>query len=239
MTPIERFDRHADMYERHNLMQRRVAAALAERVPPGCRRPVDLGCGSGTLYRALGRPFARYLAVDASEAMLARHPDGPAVRKMVGNFDESALFDTLRAEEIDAILSASALQWAKDLDWTLGRIAALGHPVALAIFTAGTFATLHVTAGTRPPIRTLEETKTLVEKHFDAETEVLRDTLTFPDTPAMLAYIRDSGVSGGRNLAGYRAVRKILRDYPLDYLEFEVLLAVGKPKGNGEWRIEN
>lgn len=41
----------------------------------------------------------------------------------------------------------------------------------------------------------------------------------------MLRYIKQSGVSGGKRKLSITQTRKILRDYPLFFLEFEVVIA--------------
>ncbi|WP_456453228.1 methyltransferase domain-containing protein [Hydrogenimonas sp.] len=226
MTPHQPFRRHAESYDKYNLVQTRVVRTLAAKVAGTPSRLVDLGCGSGGFFKAYERPFTSYLAIDLAPEMLAIHPEGPGVQKWVGDFNDAALFESLEDEDFDLLVSSSALQWAKDLDWTLGRIAQLRRPVALAIFTAGTFATLHRVGGTRSPIRSREETVALLQKHFDVRIELLTYRLYFRDTLSMLRYIKRSGVSGGRRLLDYATTKRLLRDYPLPYLEFEVVTAV-------------
>lgn len=228
MTHLRQFGRHARGYERFRMIQGRVARALARKIPAGYERIVDLGCGSGGFLEAYERPFTSYLAVDASCEMLDRHPRIEGVECMAGDFNDPSLFERLAKRDFDLIVSSSALQWAEDLDWTLERIAALGRPVALTLFTAGTFAALHETAGTPSPIRGREETEALLRKHFDARIDVLRYRLYFKSVRAMLAYIRRSGVSGGRNLLGYRQVKRLMESYPLSYLEFEAVRAISR-----------
>ena len=226
MTHLRQFGRHARGYERFNLIQRRLARALAERIPPGYERIVDLGCGGGGFLQAYERTFTNYLAVDASAEMLGCHPRAEGVECMVGDFNDPSLFETLVKRDFDLLVSSSALQWAADLDWTLGRIAELKRPVALTIFTSGTFATLHEMAGIRSPIRSREETEAALRRRLDVEIDLLRYRLYFKSVRAMLSYIRRSGVSGGRNLLGYRQVKRLVESYPLPYLEFEALRAL-------------
>jgi malonyl-CoA O-methyltransferase len=229
MTPHLQFRHHAESYERYNLIQTRVARALAGKVAGPFQRIVDLGCGGGAFFRAYERPFTSYLAVDIAPEMLARHPGGDKVERMVGDFDDPALFEALAKREFDLLVSSSALQWAKDLDWTLARIASLGRPVALAIFTDGTFRSLREVTGSTSPIRSREATEELLRRHFDVEIDILKYELYFDDTLAMLRYIKRSGVSGGRRLLDYAGTKKLLADYPLPYLEFEVVRAVSTP----------
>jgi len=39
----------------------------------------------------------------------------------------------------------------------------------------------------------------------------------------MLRYIKESGTSGGEKQLSYKQTKRLLDQYPLDYLEFEVL----------------
>ncbi|WP_457593843.1 methyltransferase [Hydrogenimonas sp.] len=220
------FGRFAEDYGRYSLIQERVAKALAVKVGGGFRRIVDIGCGSGGFFRAYEHPLTYYCAVDFSETMLDLHPDGERVEKIVGDFDDPALYRRLSGIDFDLLVSSSALQWSRDLDLALGRIAALNRPVALAIFTSGTFASLHETAGTGSPIRSEEETIDAVKRHFDAAVDTLRYRLYFKERLSMLRYIKRSGVSGGRQRLTYSETKKIVESYPLPYLEFEVVRAV-------------
>ena len=224
MTPHHSFGRRADTYDSYNVIQERVARELAASIEGTYEKIVDLGCGTGGFFRAYDRSFTSYLAIDISPRMLARHPQKEGVEKLVGDFNDPALFEKIAAFGPDLVVSSSALQWAEDLDGTLGQISALKKPTALALFTSGTFQTLHETAGVRSPIRDAEETERLLRKYFHAPVRHLRERLHFDNTLAMLRYIQRSGVSGPRPLLDYRQVKKVLRAYPLDYLEFEVLL---------------
>jgi malonyl-CoA O-methyltransferase len=228
MKPHLQFRRHAGSYERYNLIQTRVARALAKKVAGPFGRIVDLGCGSGGFFRAYEHPFTHYLAVDIAPEMLAHHPEGKGVEKMRGDFNDPALFEALAEREFDLLVSSSALQWAKDLDWTLARIASLGRPVALAIFTDGTFRSLRRVTGSASPIRSREATEEMLRRHFDVRIDILKYELYFDDTLAMLRYIKRSGVSGGRRLLDYAATKRLLAGYPLPYLEFEIVTAVSE-----------
>jgi len=46
----------------------------------------------------------------------------------------------------------------------------------------------------------------------------------------MLRYIKQSGVSGGKKQLSYKEIKRVIKDYPLDYLEFEVLFVKAIPK---------
>ncbi len=226
MQPHREFRRFASDYGRYSLIQDRVAKALVSKIEKPFEKIVDLGCGSGGFFRAYEHPFTRYCAVDLAPQMLSLHPGGEGVQKLVGDFDDPRLYSRLGEEDFDLLVSSSALQWSRNLDLALQRIAALGLPVALAVFTSGTFASLHSAAGTVSPIRSKEETVAAIERNFDAEIDILRYELYFSDRLSMLRYIKRSGVSGGRRQLTFAQTKKILQEYTLPYLEFEVVRAV-------------
>ena len=47
--------------------------------------------------------------------------------------------------------------------------------------------------------------------------------LEFEDTREMFKYIKKSGVSGSRNELSYKQIKALMEQYPLNYLEFEVV----------------
>ena len=63
---------------------------------------------------------------------------------------------------------------------------------------------------------------TLQKKYFDAALEVVNYRLEFESTRDMFRYIKHSGVSGSRKVLGYKQTKQLMRDYPVNYLEFEV-----------------
>jgi malonyl-CoA O-methyltransferase len=51
----------------------------------------------------------------------------------------------------------------------------------------------------------------------------VRYRLAFDSVREMFRYIKRSGVSGNRNLLKYKEMKSLMQNYPLDYLEFEVV----------------
>ena len=45
----------------------------------------------------------------------------------------------------------------------------------------------------------------------------------------MFNYIKKSGVSGGEKQLTYMQTKQLMKSYPLDYLEFEVLFVEARP----------
>ncbi len=218
------FSLNAAAYEQVNIIQKRVVDELLSHVDDTPECMLDIGCGSGGVYRALGWSPACFVGMDFADGMLARHPQADNVTLLKRDFNTQDAFKDLDAFAFERIISASALQWADDLDGVLANIAALKAPVSLAIFTANTFKTLYQTASLPPLLRSKEETVRLLEKHFQGNIEVLEYTLTFSSVREMFRYMKQSGVGAGRNVLGYKAMKQLMQTYPLEYLEYEIVL---------------
>jgi malonyl-CoA O-methyltransferase len=223
MTVKREFSKYAQHYGQYNIIQTKVVHKLLADVQHKPLFVLDLGCGSGSLYKAIDWPLKRFVGVDFSTEMLQQHPRGENVSCLLGDFNEPELFERLRQEKFDRIFSASALQWAVDLEHVFSSIKELETPVSLAVFTANTFQTLFKTAGLPPLLRSAEEVVALAKKSFDAECEVVNYTLSFDSVREMFRYIKRSGVSGARRALDYKQTKKLMESYPLDYLEFEVV----------------
>jgi len=217
------FSRYAAEYGSRNVIQRLVAKKLIASTPNQPKQIVDLGCGNGTLYSLIDWEVEHFVGIDFSAQMLEHHPSSPNVELILGDFNDPALFETLSAECFEHIYSASALQWADDLERVLKSLASLNTPMSLAIFTSGTFKTLHECAGVTPLLRSSDEVIAMAEKYMDARFEVLHTTLEFDSVREMFRYIKRSGVSGGRRVLNYAQTKQLMEFYPRNYLEFEVL----------------
>jgi malonyl-CoA O-methyltransferase len=223
MNAQTQFSRFAEAYDDYNVIQRRVVGKLLDDLQGETpMRILDLGCGKGALHEALPWNPAHLLAVDFAPRMLELHPKGSNVECIYGDFNDTNLFEHLRYYRFERIFSASALQWSEDLDRTFSMVAALQAPVSLALFTAGTFKTLYETAGLKPMLASAAQIDEAASCHFGGSVETLTYRLAFESTREMFRYIKRSGVSGGRNVLGYKEAKQLMACYPLEYLEFEV-----------------
>lgn len=233
MTRVaQEFSRFAAAYGRHNIIQTEVAQKLISMLPQKEYGTIlDLGCGRGEVYRNLkeqGIGFGHLTAVDISVEMLQLHPSGENLVMTQGDFSHSDVFKTLPSLHYDLIISSSALQWSSDLDVTLPLTASLSDSFYFAIFTAGTFRSLHHCAGITSPIFSEAILKEKVSKYFDAVYETIHYKLHFDTVYKMLRYIKESGTSGGERRLSYAQTKQLLDTYPYDYLEFEVLFVHSK-----------
>lgn len=224
MRVREEFSRYASVYGTYNVIQAKVAEKLvADTQAEAPSRILDLGCGSGTLYSQIDWTMESFTGVDFSETMLEHHPHAPNVTLILGDFNDPKLFEGLGSGRYDRIYSASALQWASDLDAVFKSISDVNSAVSLAIFTSGTFETLYKTAGLSPILKSADEVTEIANRHFKAEYEIVRYVLEFDTVREMLRYIKRSGVSGGRRVLDVAQTKALMREYPLNYLEFEVV----------------
>ncbi len=235
MSAVKEFRRRASSYARYNVIQRQAAEYLLSWIEERELGSIlDVGCGDGTLYRSLRSSplsFERFFGIDLAKEMLALHPKGERIRCMKGDFDDPDVLGKLASLEIDTLLSSSALQWSRDLDRALAALSGLGRRAYISLFTSGTFETLHRIAGVRSPIRSFGESREILELHYRLRRiERVRYRLRFDSTREIFRYIKRSGVSGGEARLGYRAAKRVMEEYPLDYLEFELLFASGEPR---------
>ncbi|MDP3465001.1 MAG: methyltransferase domain-containing protein [Sulfuricurvum sp.] len=223
MRVREEFSRCASVYGECNVIQLKVAQKLIGDTVTYPKRILDLGCGSGALYSLINWELEHFVGVDFSQEMLNHHPKSPEVEVLLGDFNAPALFEKLRKETFDRIYSASALQWADDLDTVFQSISELNAPVSLAIFTSGTFKTLYETAELSPILKSSDEVIEIAGRHFTAEYEIVHYVLEFDAVREMFRYIKRSGVSAGRRVLDFGQTKRLMESYPLGYLEFEVV----------------
>lgn len=223
MKVSKEFSKFAQTYEKYNSIQEQVSSRLLSHISGRPQTILDLGCGSGALVKKIDWDFKHFLGVDFAPGMLELHPKSEKIEPIYGDFNDKSLFEHLQGYKFDYILSASALQWAEDLEATFKDLAQLNTPISLAIFSANTFKTLNETASIKSLLKTSQEIEMLQKKYFNAQFEVLHYTLEFNSTRDMFHYIKQSGVSGARKLLSYKQTKRLLEEYPLDYLEFEVV----------------
>ena len=155
--------------------------------------------------------------------MLNIHPSDSKIKKVCADFNLSKTFDLFTLEQNDIVISSSALQWSKDLDLTFSRLSKKASKVYFAIFTSSTFKTLHQVAEIKSPIYSEAELKEMISRYYSATFEIQNYSLHFDSVRDMFRYIKKSGVSGGEKKLSYKQMKDLMKVYPLDYLEFEVL----------------
>ncbi|MFA6196224.1 MAG: methyltransferase domain-containing protein [Sulfurimonas sp.] len=222
------FSKYAVSYGSNNIIQNKVAKKLLQKVVHKPKYILDLGCGSGALCKDINWDYEHFCGVDFAQGMLELHPKSGKIACVHGNFNDINFFQTLLKDKFDFVFSASALQWAENLEEVFKNIKLLSAPIALAIFTANTFKTLNQTASLNPLLRTVDEVYKLQKKYFEADFEVVEYKLEFESTRDLFRYIKQSGVSGSRKILDYKQTKQLMREYPINYLEFEVVFITSK-----------
>lgn len=216
------FSKYAVSYDSQNVIQDMAASKLIELVSSKPQRILDLGCGNGAICKKIDWDYKHFTGIDFAPGMLELHPKSKKIESIYGDFNDKTLFENLSTYKYDYIFSASALQWSENLDAVFEGIRKLNAPVALAIFTSNTFKTLNETASLPAMLRDSSEINRLQKKYFKADFELINYKLEFESTREMFRYIKQSGVSGSRKVLDYKQTKKLMREYPLNYLEFEV-----------------
>ncbi len=234
MKIVKEFSRFAHEYNKRNIIQSEVAKKLVSMLDKECYYKVlDLGSGSGAVYQNMIDQQIRvdeFVAFDFSEEMLSLHPKDKNIQTLCLDFNNSNSFDKYQDNEFTILISASALQWSEDLSSVLRSISRLASEHYLAFFTAKTFSTLHKTAGITSPIYSKEMIIKSLDSYDICEIEELEYRLDFNSVHEMFRYIKRSGVSGGSGKLSYGVMKRIMKEYPLNYLEFEVLFVKVRAK---------
>ena len=232
MRVKKQFNKYAKEYEKYSIIQQSGVEELIKILPSNIGRVLDLGCGSGRVYKELIKnniEFKEFVGVDFSPKMLELHPKAKGVVLMEGDFNNKELFESFK--RFDYIISASSLQWAKDIDFTFEEISKKSDNVAFFIFCSNTFKTIHQIANISSPIYSKNKIISSFEKFFNIEIiKELDYKLEFENTLNMLRYIKQSGVSGGGMGLSIKEIKKIINSYPYNYLEFETILLKGKSR---------
>jgi len=221
-TSLE-FSKYATSYNSYNVIQDKVADKLLSFVSYRPDNILDLGCGNGALCKKISWKYKHFTGVDFAPGMLELHPKSKKIECIYGDFNDEMLFENLLTYNYDYIFSSSALQWADNLEMVFKNIKLLNAPIAFAIFTSGTFKTLNKTASITSLLKTADEIYELQKRYFNANFEVINYKLEFNSTREMFKYIKQSGVSGSRKVLNYKQTKELMKNYPLNYLEFEVV----------------
>lgn len=134
------FSRAAKEYDAYAYLQQTVARELASWIEGmECESILDLGCGTGALWRALRFKPRFFTGVDLSMEMLDLHPQDPAIRLIQSDFNHPSLYE----RSYDLIAASSSLQWSRDLAQSFDLIAKSAQNVAFAIFTSESLWEIH------------------------------------------------------------------------------------------------
>lgn len=234
MKIVKEFSRFASEYNTHNIIQSEVAKKLVSMLEKQAYSKVlDLGAGSGAVYNNMinkNIKIDKFVAFDFSKEMLNLHPKEIDIETVCSDFNNN-FFEEYTDNTFSMLISASALQWSVDLLSVLNSISRLAPEHYFAFFTSKTFSTLHKVAGIESPIYSKKSIVDALRSSYTMEMmEEVEYHLNFDSVLEMFRYIKRSGVSGGSGVLSYSEMKGIMKNYPFDYLEFEVLFIKAIPK---------
>jgi len=224
----DEFSKRASSYQETNVIQKQVVKKLITGIKSQPKNILDLGCGEGAVFKEIDWKIDSFIGVDKAENMCKLHPCLDRVTLLHTDFEDPALFNSLKS--MDITIAASSLQWAKDLEKTIANIANHTNEIAFAIFCDGTFKSIYEITKLPSFLPSSDNTVKMLSKHFDIYHDREEYKLDFKDNLSKFRYIKNSGVSGGNRQLSYQDTKKLIAEYPHSYLEFEVLFVWGKVK---------
>jgi len=222
------FDRYALSYAKNSELQREIAKKLLSKVDFGefCR-VVDIGCGDGAVFDVC-KSKGFFVGVDASAKMCELHSSRGGCITVCGDFDDRLFVEALKSRfgEFDLLISSSSLQWSATLNETVKSLSLLSKKFAISIFTDGTFAGLREFLGIESSLPSAKEARGAFDNFSVNDFWIESYSRKFASSAEAVRYIKNSGVSGGGNIIGYKEAKRLYRQGPLE-LEFEVVYLVG------------
>ena len=223
MSIKKEFSKYAKYYDNHNIIQKIVSKALIRECKNKPKKILELGCGSGQVFRYIDWDIEYYKAIDFSKEMCKLHPKSKNVVVKCFDFDSDKFFEDIKNDKYDIVVSSSALQWSKNLPKLLSRLSKVSKNISAALFTSNTFKSIYnITKKSSPILNTKEIKEAFLTQYNDIKFEIINYNLIFENKKELFRYIKNSGVRGEINLT-YKEAKYLYKNYNLDYLEFEVL----------------
>lgn len=222
------FSKNADQYNHYNIIQQIVSKALVRELPFKPKRILELGCGSGQIFKNIDFKYDYYKAIDFSKSMCDIHPKAENLEIVCLDFDSDKFYENIKGEKYDMILSSSALQWSRNLTKILKALSQVSDNINAVLFTSDTFKTIFNITKKQSPILDINSIKDSFTKYYRCEFEVIEYKLEFNDKKKLFDYIKNSGVAGNTNTLSFKEAKNLYKCYDLDYLEFEVIFIKGK-----------
>lgn len=229
MNHIEEFSRFAASYDANTLIQKEVAKELTKKIRGTPQKILDLGCGSGAIYKNLGFTCKNFIGIDSSLQMCQIHPKNKNIILHNKNFEFLRNDEEIKKyENFDLIISSSALQWANPLENVLEFCKDHSKEILFALFTSNTFKSIFDFTGLSSPLPSSEKILSVIKKYYNINHYICEYKLHFDDNISKFHYIKKSGVSGGKKRLSVAQTKNLIKHYPYSYLEFEVIYIQNK-----------
>ena len=229
MSDKNQFSKYAKSYNSYNIIQQLVAKSLVRELGCEPKRILELGCGSGQIYKYIAWKVDFYHAIDASASMCELHPKGKNIQVECFDFDSDVFFEAIKQNQYDMVISSSALQWSSNLPKIIEALSLVTSQIHAVLFTSNTFKTIQEISQKPSPILDEESIKEAFSLYFDSTFETLNYQLEFDNKKELFDYIKKSGVNSSSSL-DFKAAKKLYKEYPLNHLEFEVIFVKAKSR---------
>ncbi len=226
---IFEFSKQATSYENYNIIQKEVAKHLINGITNEPKNILDLGCGSGTVFKNISWKINHFVGIDKSKEMCNLHPTNKNITIINSDFENLSTL-SLKKDFFDIVIASSSLQWSKNLDNLFYSLKSYTTNIAFAIFCDGTFETIYKYTKLETFLPNIDDLLSLLNRYFNFKYNKRIYKLYFPNNISKFRYIKKSGVSGGKKKLSYIQTKKLIKNYPNDYLEFEVLFVWGSVK---------
>lgn len=218
------FSKWAGSYDDFAVIQKKVAKELLDKIDNSPRRILDLGCGTGEIYKNISWEYDFFVGVDCSDSMCKLHPKTDKVEILCSDFESVFVKKRLKIyAPFDMIISSSSLQWSKDIGQIFNHCNQLSQNMAFSIFTDGTFKTIYSMTNRKSFLPNAKNLANIAKEILNAKVEICTYKLYFEDNISKFRYIKKSGIGGGVEMLTYTQAKHLFENYPLEYLEFEVL----------------
>lgn len=221
------FSNHANHYNKYNIIQQLVSKALIRELPFQPQTILELGCGSGQVFKNIDFSFDKYTAVDFSKKMCELHPTATNLDIYCFDFDSHEFEQFLTNNKYDIVLSSSALQWSKNLMKISNLLAQVTNHISLVLFTSNTFKTIFDITNASSPILDIDTIKKSFDSNFKSSYETIEYKIEFDSKKELFDYIKNSGVGANNQTLDFKTAKKLYKEYPYNYLEFEVVFIKG------------
>jgi len=221
---IKEFSRQSSNYEKSNIIQKQVASHLLSKIRNCPKKILDLGCGTGDINKKINWKYDKFIGVDSAKGMCEKHPKSRYISVLNRDFEDLAFQKEIFSNApFDLVISSSAMQWAKDIEGLIKFTSTLTKNIAFSIFTCKTFEDIYSISGLKTFLPEAQELINISKKYFDIQYEIKTYRLEFEDNISKFRYIKRSGVSGGEKKLTITETKKLIEEYPHNYLEFEVV----------------
>ena len=217
------FEKYAKSYDLHAIIQKKAAKELIKNIKFTPKKILDIGSGTGEVYKNISWNLDKFVGVDCSDSMCKLHPSAREIKVICEDFNSSAFKKEMRhLSPFDLVISSSSLQWSKSLEENFKFYKSLGGKIAFAIFTDGTFKTIYEMTKRKSFLPNYRHLKNLSKIFGNAKVSKKIYKLDFKDNISKFRYINNSGIGGGNEILNYKKTKYLIKYYPYSYLEFEV-----------------